>query len=70
MVDEEPLSVKVIRAVAQKEGIVPVDLAIPLHDAVNPDALDQLFRSNDATLTFEYYGYEICVSKTGIVRID
>ena len=70
MTAEEPLSVLVVRAVAEKEGVNPLELDIPLHDAINPEALDALFRSDGSTATFEYYGYTITVTKDRIVEIE
>lgn len=70
MDETESLSVRVVRAVAEKEGVRPVDLEIPLHDAINPEALDSLFRTSGATATFDYYGYTITVSRDGILSIE
>lgn len=39
---DAPPSRAVVEAVAAAEGVDPVDLA-PLHDSVEPDALDRLF---------------------------
>ncbi|SFS70746.1 HalOD1 output domain-containing protein [Halostagnicola kamekurae] len=65
--DSEPLSVKVVREVAQKEGVDPTELDAPLYDVINPEALDELFepRRNGeprfGAVTFTYHGYDIVV---------
>ncbi|WP_255194269.1 HalOD1 output domain-containing protein [Natronobeatus ordinarius] len=64
----ESVSVSVVRAVAAREDVQPVQLTPPLHDAVDTDALDALFRSIDpedsesnVRVEFSYRGYTILV---------
>lgn len=65
--NSEPLSVKVVRKVAEKDGVDPTELDAPLYDVINPEALDELFepRRNGerraGTVEFTYHGYEIVV---------
>ncbi len=64
----------VIAAVADAEGVDPVDLDRPLYEAVDPEALDSLFRSSgrrelDGHVRFEYYGYEITVYGDGRLEL-
>lgn len=67
-IDEyESLSIAVIEAVAEAEGVDPIDLR-PLYDSIDPDALDSLFRfrldgglAADAHLVFAYHDYEISI---------
>lgn len=69
----EPLSQVVVEAVASAEGVDPLDLEVPLYDAVDPDALDALFRSGatvDGRVEFEYHGYEVTVTGDGHVTLD
>ncbi|PSP78628.1 hypothetical protein BRC81_07350 [Halobacteriales archaeon QS_1_68_20] len=66
----EQASRAVLTAVADAEGVDPVDLDRPLYDAVDPDALDALFRTDvadgvDCHVQFRYYGYEITVHGDG-----
>lgn len=56
-----------VTAVAEAEGCPPTDLAPPLHDAVDPDALDRLFGDDrprsgaEPRVSFTYYGYTVRV---------
>jgi hypothetical protein len=49
----------VVTAVASEEGVDETELERPLYDAVDPNALNQVFRGSDGWITFEYYGYVI-----------
>lgn len=58
----ERMSHRVVTAVADREGVDPVELTTPLYEAVDPDALDSLFRYGQATpvsCTFSYCGYHV-----------
>lgn len=63
------LSLSVIEAVAEAEGVDPVDLATPLAEAVNPDALNLLFQDGTGQITFEYSGYQVTAGATGTVQV-
>jgi hypothetical protein len=55
---------RVIEAVARREGLEPVDLHVPLNDAIDCDALDQLFSGTtrrDVRIEFSYGGYDVSV---------
>lgn len=71
----------VVEAVADAEGISPMELQPPeydaLHAAVDPTALDELFapRHDGASrrggvVTFEYCGYRVTVDASGEVSIE
>lgn len=73
----DPLSTseRVLREVASEEGVDPIDLATPLYDVIDPDALDTLFAADTSgdeqgsiQVEFNYHGYEIVVSD-GTVRL-
>lgn len=69
----ETLSQAVVETVASAEGVDPLDLEVPLYDAVDPDALDALFQSGiavDGRVEFEYYGYDVTVTDGGRVTLD
>lgn len=70
----EPLSQAVVESVARAEGVDPLDLEVPLYDAVDPDALDALFQqdgtSGDGRIQFSYYGYRVTVTGAGHVTLD
>lgn len=68
-------SEKVIHKVAERKGVDELDLE-PLHSAVDPDALDELFSSssasiqNEGSVAFPYAGYEVVVHANGHVEIE
>ena len=70
------ITAAVVEAVAAAEGVEPVDLDVPLYSAIDPDALDRLFRSAPADngiigrITFTYAGYDVTVQATGDVRVE
>lgn len=66
----EMTTMSVCLAVAEKEGIDPVDLREPLYNTVDPNALNILGENPSCGITFEYIGYEITVKKNGDVIID
>lgn len=37
------LALAVVDAIAEREGVDPTDLDVPLYDAIDPDALENLF---------------------------
>ncbi|MDG5776125.1 HalOD1 output domain-containing protein [Haloarculaceae archaeon H-GB2-1] len=63
------LSEAVLAAVADREGVEELDLEEPLYSAVDPEALDNLFRSSTGEVRFRYLGYTITVDHTGDVTI-
>lgn len=71
------LSTAVVKAIAEREGIDPLDMDPPLYDVIDPDALNALFAQpadvGDARLegvVFEYNGYEVEVTSDGDVHIE
>ena len=71
------LAHQIITEVASREGVEPLDLEIPLYDAVDPEALEALFtRPRDlstestVTLSFTYYDYEIVVESDRSVSVS
>lgn len=73
---EAPVSLRVIQAVAERENTDPTDLE-PLHNVVDPDALDALFsRSEPVTdgvpdvVKFDYCGHPVTVDRSRGVLID
>ncbi|WP_290819322.1 HalOD1 output domain-containing protein [Halovivax sp.] len=70
--DGATLSLRIVEAVAEREGTDPLELTEPLYDAVDPDALDALFEglADDASLTFAYHGYRITVDGAGEIVLD
>lgn len=68
-VTDGPPSHAVVRAVADADGVDPTDLP-PLYAAVDPDALDAMFRGRTAgSVTFEYTGYTVTVDASADVTV-
>lgn len=78
--DHGPLSYLIIEAIAEKEGVDPINIEPPQYDALyevlNPEALDALFAPredgtprNAGHVTFTFCGYEIKVSSDRTVSI-
>ena len=74
----QPLSERVVDAVAEAEGVDPVALE-PIYAAIEPDALDSLFAPQlamdevpdaSAEVRFRYHGYRVRVTATGKVTLD
>lgn len=66
----QSISLKVIQAVADREGVDPTELS-PLYDAIDPEALDSLFKSKDTDgrVEFHWLGYRIVVYSSGSIRV-
>ncbi|MFP9192748.1 HalOD1 output domain-containing protein [Natronosalvus vescus] len=78
--EQPPLSFRIVEAVADEEGVDPIDIEPPeydaLYDVLNPEALDSLFAPReDGTLrspgevAFRFCGYDIVVKSDGTVDI-
>jgi len=64
----------VVEEVAAREDVDPVELDVPLYEAVDPDALDGAVRSasdrgSDLRIEFVYHGYDVVVESTGVVHV-
>lgn len=79
--EDEPdtplVSTLVIRKVAEREGVDPVDLDQQLDDTVNTEALDQLFAPKPTgiprkggTVEFTYCGYHATIESPRSVLIE
>lgn len=67
------LGYAVVKAISDAEGTDPAMLDRPLHDAIDPDALNALFvgkRGTDGTVTFYYHGYDVTVMRDGRVTLE
>jgi len=69
--DAESPSMRVVEAVAEREGEPPETLSPPLYEVIDPDALDELIgsRSSDLNVTFEYANYFVQVKGNGTVSV-
>lgn len=71
------VSEAVVNAVADEEGVSPIDVSPPLYAVVDPDALDELVSSMNrwsdeprGGVVFSYAGYEVTVSGSGEVSLE
>lgn len=66
--ESPPISTSIVETVADAEDVDPAELTTYLYDAIDIDALNDLFstpsRTNqtDIYMTFTYHGYEITAS--------
>lgn len=67
---QENVSQKVVRAVAQEKGMSETEIP-PLYEAIDPDALNTLFKqSRQGQLSFDYSGYVVTVWNDGDVLLQ
>ena len=78
---EQSVSFDVIAAVAECEGVDPLELEPPeydaLYDVINPEALDALFATREngrqrstGRIEFPYCGYQVVVTSDGDVEVS
>lgn len=65
----EQLSLEIVTAVAAKTGREPSEME-PLHNVVDTDALDRLFRGANGRVSFPYEGYHVVVEADGTVTVE
>jgi len=63
------LSDAILAAVAEAEGVDETDLTPPLYEAINPEALDTLFRDSGGTIEFQYHGYTVMIDHEGTISL-
>lgn len=74
-VPTDSVTARVVGAVADEEGVDPTELSTPLFEAVDPDALEDVFPTPpDADVVgrieFTYCGYDVTVDSHGEVTVD
>lgn len=65
-------SLAVLEAVANAENTDPRDLP-PLHESIDPGALNALFSGDDSRVTefvFRYHGYVVTISERGQIQLE
>jgi hypothetical protein len=67
---EDSPSEALLAAVAEREGVAEADLETPLFDAINPEALDELFNDSSGHVTFEYAGYLVTIDDEQAVDLE
>lgn len=67
---------EIIREIADREGVDPVDLETPLYEVVDPDALETLtvdveYRQEGSfpPIEFAYCGYTVTIDRTGTMNV-
>lgn len=74
MHDADELSMAIVEAVAEREGVDVIELEPPLYEAIDTEALETLFATStagaDASVTFTYCGYSIRVDGTGEIQLS
>lgn len=67
-----PLSVRVVRSIADARGEEPTDLGFRLGDVIDTDALDAMAEhdGDDWRLVFEVEGHEVTVAPDEPVTVD
>ncbi|MDS0476443.1 HalOD1 output domain-containing protein [Natrinema sp. 1APR25-10V2] len=74
--DRESVSIRVVEAVAKQEEIDPLEVSPPLHDSIDPAALDALFEPTQTgertsgTVTFRFHGYRVRVEGDGSIYLE
>lgn len=68
------VSITILRRVADREGTSAEELP-PLHDVIDPDALDTLVsaasaRDQELMVRFQYEGYTVAVRGDGAVELS
>jgi len=69
----EPPHLTVVKEIAEKKGVDPVNIEPRLNTAIDTDALDRLFTGSERTdgrVIFEYSGYRVTVDSDGDVEVD
>ena len=72
-VDPSGVTVQIVSAIAEREGIDPMNLEPPLYDAIDPDALTAITDADPAvelTLSFNYAGYRVTVIADNEVVVE
>jgi len=70
---DDRVSLLVLDAVADAEGVSAAELPSPLYQIVDPEALDQLYEPSpevSTQLTFTYMGHTVDVTPDGRVSVD
>lgn len=65
------MSVRVVDALAADADVEAVALQPPLYDAIDPEALDRLYRKTPPSrLEFEYDGIPVVIEGDGTISVD
>lgn len=71
------VGVDIVERIADRQGVDPLDLDVPLYEVVDADALEALTNGTmdsrsgaNLRVEFTYYGYAVTVNGDGTVAID
>lgn len=77
MTDRTELSIRIIQEIANVEGVEPAHLRPPLHNSIDPVALDRLFSNKGnpqhtqrSQVEFAYKDYWITVTDSETITIE
>lgn len=62
-------STAVVEAIAAREGVDPIDIAVPLHETISSSGLDAVCESSTAQVMLEYCGYVVSVNSDNEVGL-
>ena len=67
----DDLTGRLLTAIAEASVGEEDDLAVPLHDVIDVDALERLFQRPDegVSVTFRYEGQQVDVRRTGVIDV-
>ncbi|WP_231188348.1 HalOD1 output domain-containing protein [Haladaptatus sp. DYF46] len=65
--ETESITVAVVTAMTEVNGTKPVT---PLYEAIDPDALENLYRHGSPEVSFEYAGYHVTVHSDRTVTVS
>lgn len=71
--EDMDVTAKIVSAVADREGVDPMELDTRLYEAIDPDALSTLVEGasgTNLTLGFDYAGYRVTVVADEEVVVD
>lgn len=70
-VRNECLGIDIVSAVANVEGIDPMDLEPTLYSVVDPEALEQLYKDGSGPhVAFDYAGHEVIIQPDRTITVD
>ena len=74
--EECTLAIAVVEAIAERAGVEPLDLDLPLYDAIDPTALEDLFPvdeegrpATEGHVTFSYGEYTVRVGSDRRIQV-
>ncbi|WP_435156978.1 HalOD1 output domain-containing protein [Haladaptatus sp. DFWS20] len=62
----ESITNAVVSAVAEAKGTKP---ATPLYEAIDPDALDDLYQHSSPEVSFEYVGFRVTIHSDRTITV-